>query len=93
MPQVQLSRLVIGHIQNPITLFSQRILQGIQTLIPRRDRETDKHSRLGSRLVSVVELGHIALANGITKSLEGAGPLRDRHAEHRLAPLTNLCPL
>ena len=29
----------------------------------------------------------------MTKRLEGAGPLRNGHTEHRLAPLANLCPL
>ena len=89
MADVQLGHLVVGEVERLVAARVQLARQR-RRVAPRVDADADEDVRLLAAVQAVVELGDDALAERDAEVAIGAGPLRDRHREQRLALLAEL---
>ena len=91
MADMVLRHFVISQIQRRITVFGQ-LFDQFGRFAAVNHLNTDKNVGLARIVVAVIELGDVALADQPEKFLVGARLLRQRHRQHRFAPLADFGP-
>ncbi len=83
---MELCHLIIGHVQGRVVVRPQ-CLDEVFDLSSVADLYAHKHVRFFRIIITVVELGDIAVTHNLTEFAEAAGTLRNRHRQNSLAAL------
>jgi len=90
MPDMQFGEFVIGQIQHRKTCLAQAFHQGITRVVFRVSLHADENMRLVAVVITVVELGNLALTERFAERLETPRTLGNGHRDNRLAFFTKL---